>query len=238
MFTSDYTDKFLAAIENLGLTTEQLFQADKDKSCEKLNKILNKLDKASLVNFTSQLAVYSYKSMIEADKKIDNVTAMFEGIVETVHVAHEYLNDTAKRKKSAKAKKAANVKASKQSTEKGKPAIKQKWLEWKEKPHQYESNNDFATQIIKDKADYADAKTIKDTWIKEWAQEAIKQVWDDWQKSVNPQTLYASDDAFANAMFTKYHETKGNRNLTSRSDDLKVKIKEDCVTWRAELLQK
>jgi hypothetical protein len=136
-------------------------------------------------------------------------------------------------------KNAAREKALKQSEGNGKLEIKRAWLEWKEKSHQYESNNGFADQIREGKKDkYADIKTIKDTWIKEWAQEAIKQKWDDWQKSDNPQTLYASDDAFANAMFTKYHETKGNKGYKKRSNDLKGEIKKDCLTWQAELLQK
>jgi hypothetical protein len=245
----DSDEKMLAAIENLGLTIEQLGEAYTSGSYINLHKVLSTLDNAKLVDLTSQLAVHSMVILIQMNEQLqelieingsreEKIKTVAKKAIDDLVTIRKIENDGTKMRKSAQTRKAANVKASKQSAENGKPIIKTAWLEWKEKSHQYESNNGFAKQMVEGKADFADIKTIKDTWIKEWAQEAIKQAWDDWQKSDNPQTLYASDDAFANAMFTKYHETKGNKGLKKRSNDLKGKIKEDCLTWQAELLQK
>ena len=181
MFTSDYTDKFLAAIENLGLTKKQLLQADKDKSCEKLNKILNKLDKASLVNLTSQLAVYSYKARIEAAKNLDNTTAMFEKIVKTLNDTHLFLNDD--EKKTARRKQAKRGGETKRDNNKpmqdAKTEIKQKWLNEREtiiaRRGKAQFCRDMQNQYKKDGNDLIkDTKTILG-WISDWEAELLQK---------------------------------------------------------------
>lgn len=181
MFTSDYTDKFLAAIENLGLTKKQLLQADKDKSCEKLNKILNKLDKASLVNLTSQLAVYSYKARIEVAKNLDNTTAMFEKIVKTLNDTHLFLNDD--EKKTARRKQAKRGGETKRDNNKpmqdAKTEIKQKWLNEREtiiaRRGKAQFCRDMQNQYKKDGNDLIkDTKTILG-WISDWEAELLQK---------------------------------------------------------------
>lgn len=178
MFTSDYTDKFLAAIENLGLTKKQLLQADKDKSCEKLNKILNKLDKASLVNLTSQLAVYSYKARIEVAKNLDNTTAMFEKIVKTLNDTHLFLNDdekkTARRKQ---AKRGGEAKRNNDPKQQAKSEIKRKWEVWRNDPKNVGIKDaifvkDMESRYCDDKNPTAlQSRAVIERWVRVWKKE-------------------------------------------------------------------
>ena len=181
MFTSDYTDKFLAAIENLGLTKKQLLQADKDKSCEKLNKILNKLDKASLVNLTSQLAVYSYKARIEAAKNLDNTTAMFEKIVKTLNDTHLFLNDDEKKTARRKQAKSGGIAKHKNDPKQAAKAdVKVFYVEWQSHGNpksMYRSAAAFATAMMdkfndpNNEKPTLESQTVITRWCKQWKKE-------------------------------------------------------------------
>ena len=187
--------EMLATIENLGLTIEQLGEAYRSDDYKNLQQVLNKLDKKTLVELTSKLAVYSMVTMIQMSNdlkmqldKNNQLATIGQRGIENMSDMRDIEKKGEKIHKSKQAKRGGETKRdNNKPMQDAKTKIKQKWLNeretinstrggkakfYKDMQNQYrtyskdENGKEICTDVIKD------TKTIQN-WVAGWEKELL-----------------------------------------------------------------
>lgn len=179
--------EMLATIENLGLTIEQLGEAYRSDDYKNLQQVLNKLDKKTLVELTSKLAVYSMVTMIQMSNdlkmqldKNNQLATIGQRGIENMSDMRDIEKKGEKIHKSKQAKRGGEAKRdNNKPMQDAKTEIKQKWLNEREtiiaRRGKAQFCRDMQNQYKKDGNDLIkDTKTILG-WISDWEAELLQK---------------------------------------------------------------
>jgi hypothetical protein len=174
----------LATIEKLGLTTEQLGEAYSSDDYATLQQVLNKLDKKTLVELTSKLAVYSMATMIQLsnelkillDKNNELATIGRRGI-ENMSDMRDIEKNGEKIHKSKQAKRGGEAKRNNDPKQQAKSEIKRKWEVWRNDPKNVGIKDaifvkDMESRYCDDKNPTAlQSRAVIERWVRVWKKE-------------------------------------------------------------------
>ena len=179
--------EMLATIENLGLTIEQLGEAYRSDDYKNLQQVLNKLDKKTLVELTSKLAVYSMVTMIQMSNdlkmqldKNNQLATIGQRGIENMSDMRDIEKNGEKIHKSKQAKRGGEAKRNNDPKQAAKADVKVFYVEWQSHGNpksMYRSAAAFATAMMdkfndpNNEKPTLESQTVITRWCTQWKKE-------------------------------------------------------------------